>query len=380
MFEQGMKLKAIHGPDRVCDFSLGNPDLDPPPVVLDALAQEAARTGHMLHSYMPNAGLIQARTAVAGIYARRSGLPFTPDDIVMSSGAAGAMNIALKSILEPGDEVIALVPYFAEYVFYVDNHAGVFVPVETDEGFLPVPERIRAAIGPRTRAMIINSPNNPSGRMYSEETLRAVVAVLAEASARYLKPIYLISDEPYRSIVFDGRHCPSPLGMYPETLVASSSSKDLSMAGERIGHLAISPACRFREDLAQATIFANRILGFVNANALMQRMVARLPDGVCVDVEKYQRRRDRLAAAMIAMGYELVLPEGAFYLFPKSPLADETVFCSMLLDELIIVVPGSGFGRRGYFRLSFAVEDAVIERALPGLARAITRARKAGNQ
>jgi aspartate aminotransferase len=374
MFEQGRRLKAIHGADKVYDFSLGNPDLDPPGEVLEVLSQEAARTGHMIHSYMPNAGLLEARQAVAESYNRRLGLGLVADDVVMTSGAAGAMNITLKALLEPGDEVIGLVPYFAEYTFYVDNHGGTFVPVPTDAQFLPDLPALEAALTPRTKALIVNSPNNPTGRLYPAAFLMGMAQILSAASARFGHPIYLISDEPYRALVYDGLDCPSPISFYPDTLVASSHSKDLSLAGERIGHLIISPRCTFRAELRQGTIFANRILGFVNANALMQRVVARTAAlDLAVDSGLYQRRRDRLSGALGAMGYQFHKPEGAFYLFPRSPLEDETKFCDLLLEELIIAVPGSGFGLPGFFRLSYAVEDAVIEAALPGFERAARR-------
>ncbi len=375
MFEQGRRLKVQHGADKVFDFSLGNPDLDPPAEVLAVLAEEAARTGHMIHSYMPNAGLQEAREAVAAGYNRRLGLDLVPDDVVMTSGAAGAMNITLKALLEPGDEVIGFVPYFAEYTFYVDNHAGTFVPVPTDATFLPDLPALEAALTPRTKAVIVNSPNNPTGRLYPAALLEGLAAVLTRASARFGHPIYLISDEPYRALVYDGLPCPSPIAFYPDTLVASSHSKDFSLAGERIGHLVISPRCAARAQVRQGTIFANRILGFVNANALMQRVVARTAGlDLAVDPALYHRRRDRLSDALHAMGYRFQKPEGAFYLFPRSPLPDETRFCDLLLEELIIAVPGSGFGLPGFFRLSYAVEDAVIDSALPGFERAARRA------
>jgi len=363
MFEEGRRLKDQFGEENVFDFSLGNPDLPPPAEFQRILEEEAARQAAMIHCYMPNAGYEETRSAVAQGYSGPTGLPFEARDIIMSSGAGGGLNIVLKSVMNPGDEVIVLAPYFVEYGFYVDNHGGALVVSATDENFQPQLEDIDRCITPRTAAVIINSPNNPTGVVYPEEMMRGIGEVLRRASTRIGRTIYLLSDEPYREILFDGLKHSTPFLAYDNTLVITSHSKDLSLAGERIGHVAISPSCACREELSSAITFCNRVLGFVNANALMQRVVARLR-GVSIDVSVYERRRNLLCDALGDAGYEFVRPEGAFYLFPKSPLPREQEFCAVLAENRVIVVPGSGFHRPGYFRISFAVPDQTIERSL----------------
>jgi len=370
MFEQGNRLKEELGARNVFDFSLGNPDVPPPPEFDAVLAEEAARRDPMIHTYMTNAGFLDARAAVAGFYKGETGLDFAADDVVMTSGAGGALNVVLKSLLDPGDEVVVLAPFFVEYGFYVSNHGGRLVVAETTPDFLPDLDALDAAITEKTRVVIVNSPNNPTGRMYTPEALEATAALLRRSAASLGRPIYLVSDEPYREIVYDGAAYPHPSMYYDDCVTITSHSKDLSLAGERIGHLMISPRCAARTQLRQAVVFCNRILGFVNANALMQRVVARLM-GTTVDVGVYQRRRDALCDALASFGYEFHRPEGAFYLFPRSPTPDDGVFCDHLLRQNIIAVPGAGFGRAGYFRISYAVDDAVIERSLPAFERAL---------
>ncbi|MFH1532094.1 MAG: pyridoxal phosphate-dependent aminotransferase [Pseudomonadota bacterium] len=370
MFEQGNRLKAELGVEKVFDFSLGNPDVPPPPGFDAVLVEEASRRDPMIHAYMTNAGYLDTRRVVAGIYRDATGLDFAPEDVVMTSGAGGAINVILKSLLDPDDEVITFAPYFVEYGFYATNHRGRLITVESTPDFMPDLDALDAAITERTRVVLINSPNNPTGRMYPAETLEALAGLLRRRSEALGRPIYLVSDEPYRDIVYDGAECPHPSSHYDDCVTVTSHSKGLSLAGERIGHLAISPRCAARADLQHAAIFCNRILGFVNANALMQRVVARLV-GLTVDVNIYQRRRDMLCDALGSMGYEIQRPEGAFYLYPRSPLPDDTAFCAHLLKQNVIVVPGVGFGRAGHFRISYAVDDKVIERALPAFERAI---------
>jgi aspartate aminotransferase len=363
MFEEGRRLKEQFGDDNVFDFSLGNPDLPPPAEFQRILEEEAARQASMIHCYMPNGGYGETRNAVAGAYAESTGLPFEMNDIIMSSGAGGGLNILLKAIMNPGDEVIVLAPYFVEYGFYVANHQGRLKVSETDQQFQPCLDDIDRLISSRTAALIVNSPNNPTGAVYSPETMRGIGELLRVAAQRVGRTIYLVSDEPYREIMFDGKKYFSPFNCYDDTVVITSHSKDLSLAGERIGHVAISPHCGSRNELSAAVTFCNRILGFVNANALMQRVVARL-QGTTVDVSLYERRRDLLCESLADAGYEFVRPEGAFYLFPKSPLPRESDFCALLAESRVIVVPGSGFYRPGYFRISYAVDDQIIERSL----------------
>jgi len=369
MFEEGRRLKQKYGEENVFDFSIGNPDVPPPPRFQQVLMEEAAREDPMIHCYMPNAGFEQTREAIAGTYRTRTGLSFEAKDVVMTGGAGGALNVVLKALLEPGDEVIVLAPLFVEYGFYVGNHGGTMVISQTDDVFLPDLEDLEARITPRTKAVLVNSPNNPSGVIYPPETMRALGDLLSRVSAARGRTIYLLSDEPYRELIFFGRPYPSPFLYYPDTVVVTSNSKDLSLAGERIGHIAVSPRAGDRDRLAAALTFCNRILGFVNANALMQRVVARL-QGVSVDVTIYERRRNLLCDALREMGFRFVEPEGAFYLFPQTPTEDDQEFAAILRKYRVIVVPGGGFHRPGHFRISFAVKEQTIERALEFFARA----------
>jgi aspartate aminotransferase len=373
MFEQGLVLKQQFGAENVFDFSLGNPDVPPPPALLERLRAMAADETPGGHVYMPNAGYPWVRQKVAAYLEREAGLPYTADDVLMTVGAAGALNVVMKTLLDPGDEVLALTPYFVEYRFYVSNHGGVLREVPTDEGFLPVPEQVAAAITPRTRALIINYPNNPTGRVCPEARLRELTAAL-EARGRELgTTIYLVSDEPYRHLLYDGLTYPNPARWYPHTLTITSHSKDLSLAGERIGYLAVSPRAESRQQLMAGATFCNRTLGFVNAPALMQKVVAEL-QGTHVDVGLYQRRRDTLCEALAGIGYRFHRPEGAFYLFPQSPIPDDVAFCQMLVEEKVLATPGVGFKRPGHFRLSYAVPDQVIAGSIPAFRRAFERA------
>jgi aspartate aminotransferase len=368
MFEEGARLTAERGADRVFDFTLGNPEVEPPPSVLATLRQVVAEDRPHMHGYMPNAGFPEVREAIARRLVERTGLPYTAGHILMTVGSAGAMNVALKSILDPGDEVIVLVPYFPEYRFYIENHGGTVVPVETDECFQPDVDRIAAAITPHTKAVVVNSPNNPTGALYSAEVLREL-GVLLERHPQVL----VLSDEPYRSLVFDGRKAPEVPPLVRRTLVADSWSKALAVPGERIGCLAISPLIEDWSVLRDAATFANRVLGFVNAPAVWQWVIARAPE-ITVDIGLYQAKRDLLCDALMRMGYEVAKPAGAFYAFPKTPLADDVAFIRVLLEEGILAVPGSGFGRAGHMRLSLTVPSEMIAASLPGFERALAAA------
>lgn len=372
MFEEGAELKSRLGAANVFDFTLGNPDLEPPAPVKAALLEAVQDPGMGLHGYMPNAGLPATRRALAEHLTAVHRQDFSPDDIIVTCGAAGALNVILKALLDPWEEVIILAPYFPEYLFYVENHGGVTRVVETDTNFLPILKSVEQAINDHTRAIIINSPNNPTGQVYDEDLLLALGELLTAASARYGRPIYLINDEPYRRLMYDGRSLPSVFAAYPETLVATSFSKDLSLPGERIGYVAVGPQTQARRELIAAMILANRILGFVNAPALMQRVVAKLTD-TAVDIAPYARRRELFCRLLGEIGYEFIKPKGAFYLFPKSPLADDVAFVQELKRENILAVPGRGFGRPGYFRLAFCVPESTIAGAAPGFAQAFSR-------
>lgn len=365
MFETGIALKKQHGDDKVYDFSLGNPDLPSPDIFNQVLCAEAAKTGSHLHGYMQNKGYPETCAAIAKILETESGLPFTENQIVMTCGAAGAINIILKSLLDPGDEVIVIAPFFTEYNFYVENHQGRLVISEADADLLPDPADIAAKITPRTRVLLINSPNNPTGRVYNEEILYKIGQILTRKSAEIGHPIYLLTDEPYKKIVYDGLKYHSSFRYYRHTILATSFSKDLSLAGERIGYLALSPLIEDYPTLINAAAFCNRVLGFINAPALMQRVIRQTLD-VQVDVELYQRRRDLLFEALVKIGYDIKKPEGAFYLFPKCPIHDDVKFVYALQDKLIITTPGVAFHRPGYFRISYAVPERVIQGAIPG--------------
>lgn len=368
MFEEGTRLKAELGAENVQDFTLGNPEIEPPESVRSAFARLAIDPPPGLHRYMPNAGYLSTRRVVAERLERATGLPYTENHVVMTVGAGGGLNAVLKALLDPGDEVIVLSPFFVEYLFYVDNHQGKVVLSETDERFLPVPERIAEAITPRTKAMIVNSPNNPTGVVYGEEVLRSVGRVLEAAD----HPIYLITDEPYKAIVFEGAKAPEIPTLAERTITVTSHSKDLSLPGERIGYLAVSPRIPEAAEIFGACTFTNRILGFVNAPAF-QQLVVEMAGHAHVDPSFYQRKRDRLYGALTEAGYECERPGGAFYMFPRTP-GDDLEFVRRLAGEGVLTVPGRGFGRPGYMRISYAVSDEVIERSLPAFRRAMTLA------
>lgn len=370
MFEEGLRLKAIHGTDNVCDFTLGNPYVDPPPEFFAALEKVVHEERHGIHAYMQNSGFPEVRARVAADLAAELDVPFLPAHVVMTVGAAGALNVLLKSMLDPGDEVVLVAPFFPEYAFYIRNHGGTPVVSRADATFLPDLADLDRLIGPRTRAMILNSPCNPSGRMVTADVLQGLGDLLRRKSAENGRTIYLLSDEPYRKLIFDGRKFPSPFHHYEHTILATSHSKDLSLAGERIGYLAIGPDCEDAGDLFAAATFCTRTLGYVNAPAIMQRVLLHLGP-YQPNVPIYQRKRDRLYQALTAMGYDIVKPEGTFFMFPKSPLPDDTKWLEVLAAERVLVTPGTGFAFPGYFRISFAVDDAVIERSLPGFERAL---------
>jgi aspartate aminotransferase len=372
MFEQGIELKAKIGAEKVYDFSLGNPNLEPPEKVRKTILEVIGDERPGKHSYMPNAGLKETREAVAGFLAKEHGVPMTWEQVIMTCGAGGALNVALKTILDPGDEVIVLSPYFVEYLFYIDNHNGIGKLAKTTEDFTLNLSEIEAAITPKTKAIILNSPNNPSGRIYDENSLRNLGKLFETIKQKNSQTIYLLSDEPYSKIVYDGARVPSIFQAYTESIIATSYSKDLSLPGERIGYLGVNPRMENWKQAVDGLTFCNRILGFVNAPALMQRILVKL-QGESVNVAEYKWKRDNLCRGLKEAGYSFVKPEGAFYLFPKSPIVDDVKFVNILLQENILAVPGTGFGTSGHFRLAYCVEDRVIERALEGFRRAIQK-------
>ena len=369
MFEIGIQLKQERGAENVFDFTLGNPDVEPPPAVQDALRRVVAEERPHLHGYMPNAGFPEVRERIAAMLAWRTGIDYAAEDVIMSNGAAGALNTVLKAILDPGDEVIVLNPYFPEYRFYLENHGGRAVAVETDARFQPDIRRIARAIGPRTKALILNSPNNPTGAVYGADVLRGLNAIVRE-------PMLVLSDEPYRPIVFDGIRPPETACLVERCIVAWSWSKAMGIAGERIGYLAIPPHLPEAAELRGACTFATRILGYINAPAIWQRVVAAVPDAT-IDISEYQAKRDLLCDALTAAGYDAPRPQGSYYVFPRTPIPDDVEFIRILQDEGILAVPGLGFGRTGYMRLSLTIPREALQRSLQGFKRAIRKVRVA---
>ena len=370
MFEEGGKRKAEFGADNVYDFSLGNPNLEPPPELGRILEELARDTRPGQHAYMPNAGFVETRKAVADFLNGFNDATFSAEEIVMTVGAGGGLNVVLKTILNPGEEVIIPKPYFVEYNFYLDNHQGVPKIVRTKPDFSFDFDAISEAVNEKTRAILINSPNNPTGKVYGEDDLKRLAELMTRFSSKFGQPIYLISDEPYRKIVYDGITVPSVFDTYRESFVVTSFSKDLSLPGERIGYAAAHPHMSEKGMILAGMVLCNRVLGYVNAPAFMQRAIARLLHS-SVDVSVYQKKRDLLSNALTSMGYQLVKPEGAFYLFPRTPVEDDVAFVTALQKENILTVPGTGFGGPGHFRIAYCVSDQVIEKSLPGFERTI---------
>ena len=375
MFEEGSARVEKYGAENVFDFSLGNPNLEPPDKFREILREFVNNPEPGQHAYMANAGFESSRRAVAEYLRGYNRQNFSPDDIVMTVGAGGGLNVVLKTVLNPGEEVIIPSPYFVEYMFYVDNHQGVPKFVGTGPDFSLDMEAIEQAIGESTRAVLINSPNNPTGKVYTQGELEALGTLLSNYSRKFGQPIYLIADEPYRKIIYDGITVPNVFNAYRESFVVTSFSKDLSLPGERIGYAVINPDISNKEILRGGMVLCNRILGYVNAPALMQRAVSRLLEE-SVDVSIYQKKRDLLCDGLSDFGYEFTIPGGAFYLFPKTPTEDDAAFVFALQEENILTVPGSGFGGPGHIRIAYCVSDDIIERSLPGFERAIRKYKK----
>lgn len=367
MFEEGIQLKQQYGADQVYDFSLGNPVLEPPPQFYEALHQLVTQRQPGRHRYMPNTGYPETRAAIAAQLVRETGVAFTAQHIVMVVGAAGGLNVVMKTLLDPGDEVMIFAPYFVEYHFYAENHQGVTKVVPTDAHFNLDLSAIAQALSPRTKMVLMNSPNNPSGVVYPAATIQALGALLHQKQAEFGTQIYLVSDEPYKKLLYDDLVYPEVYPHYANSLVVTSHAKDLALPGERIGYIATNPACADVTELQDGLSFANRTLGFVNAPALMQHVITQL-QGVTIDMGQYIRKRALLCDNLAAMGYQFVQPQGGFYVFPRAPIADDVAFVKALVQRRILTVPGSGFGTPGYFRIAYCVEDATIERALEGFA------------
>jgi len=374
MFEKGRRLKAEFGAENVHDFTLGNPNAAPPQAFFDALRSVAAERQPALHRYMPNAGFDETRAAVARFVSAEFRLEFDAGAVILTSGAAGGLNVVMRAICDPGDEVILLAPFFPEYRFYVEQAGGKPVIVRTDHEFQPDLDAIRAAITKRTRGIILNTPNNPTGVVYSAARCQALAALLSRYDSDD-SPIYLATDDPYRRIIYDLDWCPTPAPYYPRTIIVSSYSKDLSIAGERAGYIAVPRSVPGRETLLNAMTMLNRTLGYLNMPAFMQRVIARCADALC-DVSFYRTNRDRVCDALREFGYELDTPGGALYAFPKTPIADDVEFIEVLIRHKVLAVPGRGFGWPGHMRVSFCVDRQTIERGLPGFKAAIEEVRE----
>jgi len=365
MFEEGGRLREQFGDENVYDFTLGNPNIDPPLSFYDELREIANSPKPGIHRYMSNAGYEEARCAVAQTLSTASDAQVTSAHVVMTCGASGALNVVLKTILNPGEEVIILTPHFVEYKFYIDNHGGVPKEVWTDKSTfqLDIPA-IEQAVSEKTRAIIINTPNNPTGVIYPAESLSLLGQMIERKERELERQIYLISDEPYARIAYDGHVVPNIFKYVTNSLIVTSHSKDLALPGERIGYIAANPLMTHVELFIEGAVFCNRTLGFVNAPALMQRLVSKL-QCESVDIRLYQEKRDLLYDNLSRMGFSMVKPEGAFCLFPQSPLADDVAFVRIAQKHNLLLVPGAGFGAPGYFRVAYCVDVEMIKRSLP---------------
>jgi len=369
MFEEGVVLKQQYGEENVFDLSIGNPVMEPPAEFHEEMRRLTGKPLPGMHRYMENAGYADTRAAVAAYLSKQSGITLTRDDIIMTCGAAGALNIVLKTILNLEDEVIIFAPYFAEFINYIENHGGIARVLPTDDEFIPRLDALETAIGPRTKAVLINSPNNPSGAVYNEAFLKNLGDILTEKGKEFGNPIFLISDEAYRKLTYDGMECPWVWSYYQQSIVAASYSKDLAIPGERIGYVIAHPGLEQHDELVAGFVHCNRILGFVNASALMQHLVQYL-QGVSISVSEYQRKRDFLYKNLTGMGYSIFKPQGAFYLFPKSPLEDDIAFVNHLRQWRLLTVPGQSFGSPGHIRISYCTDDRTLEGSLTGFEKA----------
>lgn len=369
MFEEGKRLAGIYGAENVFDFSLGNPSVPAPEelnrAVKDILDEEPSI---FVHGYMSNAGYEDVRATIADSINRRFGTSFNQSNIIMTVGAAGGMNVIFKTILNPGDEVLTFSPYFVEYNSYVSNYDGKLVAIDPDtETFQANIEDLERKITPKTKALIINNPNNPTGVVYSEETIKKVAAILDAKQKEYGTEIFIVSDEPYRELAYDGVEVPYITKYYNNTIVGYSFSKSLSLPGERIGYLVIPDEVDDAEQMKTAAAIATRVLGFVNAPSLMQRAVARCIDAKC-DVDSYNRNREALYNGLVKLGFECIKPQGAFYLFVKSPVPNEKEFCNVAKKHNVLLVPGSSFKCAGYVRIAYCVSYDTIINSLPRFA------------
>lgn len=367
MFEEGKKLAIKYGKENVYDFSLGNPNVEPPKEINKAIIDIVQNEDpNYLHGYMSNSGYEDVRQAIADNLNKRFDTSYSYDNLIMTVGAAGGLNVILKTLLDEGDEVIVFAPFFGEYRNYVNNYDGKLVMISPNtETFQPNLQEFEEKLTSKTKAVIINNPNNPSGVVYSEDTIKKLSEILEDKQKEFGNSIYIVSDEPYRELVYDGVVSPYLANYYRNTIVAYSFSKSLSLPGERIGYLAISKEIDDYDNVITAAAVANRIIGYVNAPSLMQRVVAKCID-VEVNVEPYNKNRELLYNSLIEYGYECIKPEGAFYLFVKSLEEDDVAFAATAKKYNILGVPGSAYGCPGYIRLAYCVNYDTIKNSLAG--------------
>ena len=370
MFELGIALKRERGDDNVFDLSLGNPVAEPPPQFFDELRRFAESPAPGAHRYMPNAGYVETRQAVADALSAETGLAYSADHVVMTVGAAAALNVIVRAVCNPGDQIAILTPFFGEYMFYILGRDAEPLVIGCGEDFLPDLAELEEKLSERTRLVILNSPNNPSGAIYPRAFVDSLGQLLERKSEQFGSDIFLVSDEPYRKIIYDDQQYPFPQQAYRRTITVTSHAKDLGLAGDRIGYLALHPEYENGAELLDAFIFCNRVLGFVNAPAIMQHLVRNLQD-VTIDIADYQAKRDYLYGVLSEAGYRVRKPEGAFYMFPESPVADELELVDALQRHGVLVVPGRGFGMPGHFRISYCVQQRELEGAAPGFHAAI---------
>ncbi len=368
MFEEGLRIKKEYGEENVYDFSLGNPDTEPPEEVQRTLIETLSNPVKGMHRYMSNNGYEDVREEIALYLGEQYGLPFTANHIFMTVGCAGGLNILLKSMLSKGDEVIVPTPFFWEFKNYIENHGGKTRFVQTKKDFQLDIGKIDKAITKKTKAILLNSPNNPTGAVYTEESVRGLIELLNTKRAQG-QDIYIICDDAYKKIVYDGFRLPNLFALYDLVYAVTSHSKDLALPGERIGYVAISPRIEGYQLMVSALMISMRTLGFVNAPGLFQRIAGKFQRS-SVDIAEYQKKRDFLYNTLMEAGFECVKPVGAFYMFPKSPIADEVEFVrSLQQEEQIMVVPGRGFGRKGYFRIAYCVPMETLQKSVAGFMR-----------
>jgi aspartate aminotransferase len=369
MFNEGTRLKKEFGEENVYDFSLGNPIVPPPEELTNAIIRIMKEDIPYKHAYMTNSGYSKTREFVADFLTKEQGIKLQKENIIMTCGAGAALNLLFQAILNVGDNVVVSIPNFVVYKTYVENFGGILKTVKCKENFNLDLEAMEAAINKDTAAVLINSPNNPSGVIYPKSQIDSLASMLKRKSHELGRQIYLVSDEPYRQIVFDGVEVPPLFPVYKNTIIISSYSKSLSIPGERIGWAAIHPEAEDSELIIRAMTMSTTGLGYTNAPALMQRAIVEV-NGITVDPEIYRKKRDLLAIPLKEMGYEFILPHGTFYLFIKAPGGDDMIFVQELQNENILAVPGSGFNMPGYFRIAYCVDDKVINRSIPGFKKA----------